>query len=278
MEFPQWSANTQLARRVQIDPGSPRESDDFRIIRLNPHSPTYQADVANYGTAALRNVVEYGKRTGFDVAADLANFYLNNRDPKAVYTLSGRWLFSLPAARQALETNLGRFSKDLNKLAAELKPGQTARLQDHWDVQILSSSYKHGQGSTMVPHYPALGSFTIQSHADLTISKDSQGRLKISGQVKSGVLDRYDWNNPATSTGLDARISVELTPRDFQELEKLRLAAPFDVRSKPVVSTPTLVDGRIQWRSIDESDQSLPGPAAPGSGNKSPRPGATFSG
>jgi hypothetical protein len=158
-----------------------------------------------------------------------------------------------------------------------LKPGQTARLQDHWDVQILSSSYAQGQHST-VPHYPALGSFTIQSHADLTISKDSQGRLSITGQVKSGVLDRYDWNNPATITDLDARISVELTPRDFQELETLRLAAPFDVRSKPVVSTPTFSGGRMQWRTVDESGQSLPRSTSPGGGNTPSRPGATFGG
>jgi hypothetical protein len=279
MKIPQWAPNALIAGRVQLDPGPPPESSDFRRIRLSPHSPTYQRDVATYCTAALQNAVEFGKRNGYGVAADLASFYLNNRNPKAVYTVSGRWLFSLPAAHQALETNLARFTKDVNKLAAELKPGQSARLQDHWDVQVLSSSYKPKQDLTMAPHYPALGSFTIQSHADLTISKDSQGRLTISGQVKSGVLDRYDWNNPTTITDFDTRISVELTPKDFQALEKQRLAAPFDVRSKPVVSIPTISGGRVLWRSVDESGQSLRGPTPNGGGTKSPPPGATlFSG
>ena len=261
--------NVLIAGQVRIAPDPPPEHSDIRIIRLNPNAPAYSSDVATHCRAALQNVVEYGRRNGYGVAAELADFYLNNRNPKATFTVPGRWLFSLPAARQGMETNLRRFSKQVGDVAASLKPGQSVRLQDHWDAQVLSSSYKDSQGSRMVPHYPALGSFTIQSHADLTLSKDAQGRLSIQGGVKTGLVDRYDWNNPVTLTDLNSKTRVELTAKDFEQFEKQRLAAPFDVRSRAVTSTPILSGGRVQWRSVDESGQSLPGPTQPGSGRRS---------
>lgn len=268
--------NVLIAGQTRIDAGPPRPNADFEIIKLNPSSPSYSTDVAKYVRPALQNVVEYGERNGFDVAAALAKFYLNNRNPKATFTVSGRWLFSLPAARQGMETNLARFATQVSGIAAGLKPGQSVRLQDHWDAQILSSSYKDSQGSRMVPHYPALGSFTVQSHADLTISKDMQGRVSIKGGVKSGLVARYDWNNPATLTDLNSKTRVELTQRDFEKFEELGMAAPFHVRSKAVTSVPTISGGRVQWRSVDETGKSLPGPTQP-RGGRSPATGG-FSG
>lgn len=245
--------------QVQLDPGENKGRPDIlQVIRLDPRDRDYDTQVATYVGSLLNHVFEFGRRIGMPVASGLVQTDMNNRDPDAVRTVSGA--FSLPRARtHGLEKNLDRFEDQINAAAARLKPGQSVALRDYWDAQILSKDYKI-RGGDSPEHYYALGSFTVRSEANLVISKGADGRVRVSGAVKSYVIDRYDFNNPLVATDRGTNQRIELTARDFARFEQLGMARPFDVRSSPLTST-AVVDGngRMAWRTVDENGKPLSG-------------------
>jgi hypothetical protein len=261
--------------QVQLDPGDSRGRPDLpEIVRLDPRNRNYDQDVQTYVGAVLANVREYGLRNGFPVAAGMVQMYQTNRDPHAVLTVSGRWLFGLPTVwTKGLDKNLARFEAQVRQAATKLKPGQSVRLRDHWDAQILSKEYKQAFPNT--DHYPALGSFTVRSDADLVVAKDAQGRVQVTGGVKTGLVDRYDWNNPVVIHNWETNQRIEVNARDFHRFEQLGRAVPFDVRSSPVTSVAVIApNGRITWRTVDESGKTLERPTRAPAG----RSGGGFSG
>jgi hypothetical protein len=236
-------------------------------VYADPREPGYADKNKALVSTVLENVSNFGKRNGRPQSARFVDVYRTNKNPAAVVTVSAQWLFSLPAtSTNGAGRNLARFENQIRDAAASLRPGQSVRITDHWDAQILSKNYPHD-----TDHYTALGSFTIQSSASIVVSKDLNGNVSLgNSSVRHQLIDRYDWNNPVTIRDWDSNRKIELTARNFQDYERAGGATPFDVRSEPALSKPTLQrNGQITWTTTDTKGRVLtpsPGNGQGGSG------------
>ena len=106
------------------------------------------------------------------------------------FILDGDWLLDLPRAEKAIEVNRSRFEEQATKLAMELEPGQSATIKDHWDRQVDAPKLGNHRND---PHFWALGTFTIQSEATISVSKDTNGDVSVQIDASHKAIDTYDF-------------------------------------------------------------------------------------
>jgi hypothetical protein len=86
----------------------------------------------------------------------------------------------------------------------------------------------------------------------------------VSDQVKSGVLHRYNFNNPVVMTNFQTNQRLILSAQNFEDFQNAGNPMPFDVRSRPAISTPSVNgSGKVQWRMVDESGRAIGNQASP---------------